>query len=126
MDSRDVCLFSTIMSAKTLFSRIIDGEISGNFVHQDDRCVVLRDISPQAPVHLLVIPRKPLPRLAEAVPSDGELLGHLLLTAAEVARREGLEGGYRIVVNNGKDGGESVPHLHVHILGGRYLTWPPG
>ena len=114
------------MTNKTLFSKIIDGEIPGDFVHQDDRCVVLRDVNPQAPVHLLVIPRKPIARIAEAVEEDAELLGHLLLLARAIATSEKLEEGFRIVVNNGPDGGESVPHLHVHVLGGRQLSWPPG
>ena len=114
------------MTEKTLFSKIIDGEIPGDFVHQDDQCVVLRDVNPQAPVHLLVIPRKPIPRVGEANEEDSALLGHLLLVASEVANSEGLSQGFRIVVNNGSDGGESVPHLHVHVLGGRQLGWPPG
>jgi len=114
------------MTDKTLFQKIIDGEIPGTFLHQDELCVALRDIDPQAPTHILVIPRKPIARIAEAGEEDKELLGHLLRTAAEVAAAEGLTGGYRIVVNNGPDGGESVPHLHVHLLGGRALTWPPG
>ena len=114
------------MTEKTLFSKIIDGEIPGDFVHQDDQCVVLRDVNPQAPVHLLVIPRKPIPRVGEANEEDSALLGHLLLVASEVANSESLSQGFRIVVNNGSDGGESVPHLHVHVLGGRQLGWPPG
>ena len=114
------------MSEKTLISKIIDGEIPGDFIHQDDRCVVLRDVNPQAPVHLLVIPRKPIPRIAEAGQEDADLLGHLLLVARESAKKEELTEGFRIVVNNGADGGESVPHLHVHVLGGRSLAWPPG
>lgn len=113
-------------SEKTLFSKIIDGEMAADFVHQDDHCVVLRDVNPQAPVHLLVIPRKPVPRLAEASQEDINLLGHLLLIARESAKKEELTEGFRIVVNNGADGGESVPHLHVHVLGGRPLSWPPG
>jgi histidine triad (HIT) family protein len=114
------------MSDKTLFQKIIDGDIPGEFVHQDEHCVALRDIDPQAPTHILVIPRKPIPRIAAAAGEDEALLGHLLRTAAQVAAAEGLDGGYRVVINNGPDGGESVPHLHVHLLGGRPLTWPPG
>jgi histidine triad (HIT) family protein len=114
------------MSDKTLFQKIMDGDIPGDFVHQDDQCIVLRDIDPQAPVHLLVIPRDPIPRIAEAEEEDEAVLGHLLLVAAEVARKMELDGGFRIVINNGKDGCESVPHLHVHVLGGRQLSWPPG
>jgi histidine triad (HIT) family protein len=110
----------------TLFERIESGEIPSQKVFEDALCFVIRDISPQAPEHLLVIPRKALPRLGMAKEEDTGLLGHLLLVAAEVARREGLNGGYRVVINNGPDGGESVPHLHVHVLGGRALGWPPG
>ena len=111
---------------KTLFQKIMDGEIPGQLEHEDEHCIALHDISPQAPTHILVIPRKPIPRVGEADPVDQSLLGHLLLTAAEMARKLNLEGGFRIVINNGSDGGESVPHLHVHLLGGRALTWPPG
>jgi histidine triad (HIT) family protein len=111
----------------TLFERIIQGEVPAQIIHEDDQCVAIRDINPQAPTHLLVIPKKVIPRLGEATPSDESLLGHLLLTAAEVAKREGLaENGYRVVVNQGWQAGESVPHLHVHVLGGRQLKWPPG
>lgn len=115
------------MSAKTLFEKIRDGEIPADIVHSDELCMAFRDISPQAPLHILVVPRKPLPRVGAAEPDDTALLGHLLLTAAEVARREGVaDSGYRLVINNGPDGGEAVPHLHVHLLGGRKLKWPPG
>jgi histidine triad (HIT) family protein len=113
-------------SMATLFERIESGEIPSQKVFEDALCFVIRDIGPQAPEHLLVIPRKALPRLEMAKEEDTGLLGHLLLVAAEVARREGLNGGYRVVINNGPDGGESVPHLHVHVLGGRALGWPPG
>ena len=115
------------MAVKTLFEKICDKEIPATLVHEDDRCVAFRDISPQAPVHVVVVPRQPIPRIEVAAPADEALLGHLLLTAAAVARREGLaESGFRLVINNGPDGGESVPHLHVHVLGGRALGWPPG
>jgi len=111
----------------TLFEKIIKGEVPAQIIHEDDQCVAIRDINPQATTHLLVIPKKVIPRLGEATPSDESLLGHLLLTAAEVAKREGLaENGYRVVVNQGWQAGESVPHLHVHVLGGRQLKWPPG
>ena len=112
--------------AKTLFQRIADGEIPAKLVHQDDRCVAFHDIAPQAPTHLLVVPREPVPRVAEATPGHADLLGHLLLVAAKVAAEQGLRDGYRLVVNNGRHGGETVPHLHVHLLGGRPLAWPPG
>jgi len=112
---------------KTLFEKIIAREIPAAIVFEDDLVLAIRDIHPQAPVHVLIFPKKPVPRIAEATPDDHKLLGHLLLKAAVVADRAGLkEGGYRLVINNGADGGESVPHLHVHILGGRPLAWPPG
>lgn len=112
--------------AKTLFQRIADGEIPAKLVHQDDRCVAFHDIAPQAPCHILVVPREPLARVAQATAAHAELLGHLLLVAARVAADQGLRDGYRLVVNNGRHGGETVPHLHVHLLGGRPLAWPPG
>lgn len=115
-----------MQTAKTLFSKIIDREIPGEFVHEDEHCVAIRDIRPAAPTHVLVIPRKPIPRIGQSEQQDAPLLGHLLLTAARVAEKLGLKNGYRIVINNGPDGGESVPHLHVHVLGGRSLGWPPG
>ena len=112
---------------KTLFEKICDREIPADIVHEDDHCVAFRDISPQAPLHILIVPRKPLPRVGQAAADDGALLGHLLLTAAKVARSEGVaDSGYRLVINNGRDGGEAVPHLHVHLLGGRKFEWPPG
>ncbi len=112
---------------KTLFERILAREIPGDFVHEDECCFAIRDINPQAPVHILVIPRKPIPRVAEADEEDAALLGHLLLTAKRLAQELGVGGGgFRIVINNGADGGELVPHLHVHVLGGRALEWPPG
>lgn len=111
---------------KTLFQKIMDGEIPGQLEYEDDLCVALRDIDPQAPTHLLIIPRKPIPRVGEATAEDQATLGHLLLTAAELARKLNLENGFRIIINNGSDGGETVPHLHVHLLGGRPLNWPPG
>jgi len=112
--------------SKTLFQRIADGEIPATLLHQDALCIAFRDIAPQAPTHVLVVPRKPIPRVGEAGPEDQALLGHLLLTAAKVARDLGLKDGFRLVINHGRDGGESVPHLHVHLLGGRALGWPPG
>lgn len=112
---------------KTLFEKIRDREIPAEIVHEDDVCLCFRDIAPQAPVHLLVVPRKPIPRVAEATAEDQATLGHLLLTAADVARKQGFaEDGFRLVINNGPHGGEAVPHLHVHVLAGRQLEWPPG
>ena len=111
---------------KTLFEKIMDREIPGTFEHEDDRCAAIRDIDPKAPVHILIIPRKPLARVGEALAHDESLLGHLLLIAGQLARKLDLDGGFRIVINNGPDGGEAVPHLHVHLLGGRKMNWPPG
>ena len=113
--------------SKTLFEKIIAREIPAAIVYEDDLVLAFRDIKPQAPTHVLIIPKKPIPRLAEAAPEDHQVLGHLLLKAAEVADKRGLKkGGYRLGVNNGPDAGEAVPHLHVHILGGRRMAWPPG
>lgn len=110
----------------TLFEKIAAREIPADIVYEDDLCLAFRDIAPQAPVHILVVPKKTVPRLAAAAKDDQSLLGHLLLSAAEIARRENLTQGFRIVINNGPHGGETVPHLHVHVLGGRPLSWPPG
>ncbi len=115
------------MAEKTLFEKICDKEIPASIVHEDDLCVCFRDISPQAPVHLLLVPRKAIVRIGQADSDDQALLGHLLLTASHIARQEGFdESGYRVVINNGRDAGEAVPHLHLHILAGRPLDWPPG
>ena|ERR1700722_5819841 len=111
----------------TLFTKILKGEIPGKIVYQDEQCAALMDIQPQAPHHLLVVPRKEIVSVAHATAADQELLGHLLLTAAKVARDLGFsEGGYRLVINTGKKGGQTVDHLHVHVLGGRQMEWPPG
>ena len=113
--------------SKTLFEKIISREIPATIVFEDDQVLAFQDIKPQAPKHILVIPKKPIPRIAEAGSEDHQVLGHLLLKAAEVADKVGLkQGGYRLVINNGVDGGETVPHLHCHILGGRHMAWPPG
>ncbi len=113
--------------SKTIFQRIIDREIPAKIAHEDDRCIAIHDVNPQAPVHVLVIPKQHLARVGTATPDDTATLGHLLLTAAAVARQLGLaDSGFRLVINNGRDGGETVPHLHVHLLGGRPLSWPPG
>ncbi len=115
------------MSEMTLFEKIIAREIPAEILYEDDLCLCFRDIAPQAPVHLLVVPKKPIVRVAEAAAEDKEVLGHLLLTAQLVAKQEGfVDDGFRVVINNGADGGEAVPHLHVHILAGRKMTWPPG
>ncbi len=113
--------------SKTLFERIVAREAQGSIIYEDDQVVAFRDIRPQAPVHVLIVPRKPIPRIAEAKPEDQQVLGHLLLKAAEVANTLGLtQSGFRLVFNNGPNAGEAVPHLHCHILGGRHLGWPPG
>ena len=112
--------------SKTLFERIIAREIPAKIEHEDEHCIVLHDIHPQAPVHLLIIPKKALPRIGAATTDDQALLGHLLLTASHLAKKLQLANGFRLVVNNGPDGGESVPHLHVHLLARRPLAWPPG
>ena len=111
---------------KTLFEKIIDREIPAEIEHEDDQCIVIHDIDPKAPTHLLVIPKKVIPRIAEMQTEDKALVGHMLHTAGSIAESLNLSGGFRIVINNGKDGGETVPHLHVHVLGGRPMTWPPG
>lgn len=111
----------------TLFEKIIARQIPANIVYEDDLVLAFRDIKPHAPTHVLIVTKKPIGRIADARPEDENLLGHLLLKAAEVADKLGLEqSGYRLVINNGPDAGESVPHLHCHILGGRSLAWPPG
>ena len=110
----------------TIFEKIIAGEIPADKAYEDDLCIAIRDIEPQAPVHLLIIPKKVIPRVGDASLEDQSVLGHLLLTAGKIARQEGLKKGFRIVVNNGQAGGETVPHLHVHLLGGRQMQWPPG
>ena len=114
------------MSEKTLFERIIDREISATIIYEDDRCIAFRDINPQAPTHVLVVPRKPIPSLDDVADDEAALAGHLLLVARKLAVDEGLTHGYRVVINCGRDGGQSVDHLHVHLLGGRKLKWPPG
>lgn len=111
----------------TLFEKIAARQIPADIVFEDDQVLAFRDIHPQAPVHVLVVPKKPIARIDGAQAEDQTLLGHLLLKAAEVARSLGIDGtGYRLVINNGPDGGESVPHLHVHLLGKRPMAWPPG
>lgn len=113
--------------SKTIFQKIIDGEIPAKLAHEDEHCIAIHDINPQAPVHVLVIPKKPIARIGEASAADQAVLGHLLLTGAALAKTLGVaESGYRLVINHGRDGGESVPHLHVHLLGKRPLAWPPG
>ncbi len=109
-----------------LFCKIIDGSIPSTAVYQDDQCYAFADIHPQAPAHVLVAPREHIVSIADAVEAERSLLGHLLWVAAEIARAKGLDKGYRVVINTGEDGGQTVDHLHVHLLGGRALLWPPG
>jgi histidine triad (HIT) family protein len=111
----------------TIFEKIIAREIPAKFIFEDDEIVAFHDVNPQAPVHFLVAPKKVIPRIAEAAPPDQPLIGRLLLVARDLAKELGLtEDGFRIVINNGRNGGETVPHLHVHVLGGRHMRWPPG
>ena len=112
--------------ADTIFERIIRREIPARIEHEDELCLAFHDVAPQAPVHVLVIPKRPIASLAEATTDDTGLLGHLVVVATQLARKLGLGQGYRLVVNCGRDGGQSVDHLHVHLLGGRSLGWPPG
>jgi len=109
-----------------LFCKIIDGSIPSTRVYEDDQCVAFADIDPHAAVHLLIVPRKHIASLAEAAPEDAALLGRLLWVVAELARQKGLANGYRTVINAGDDGGQTVEHLHLHLLGGRTMHWPPG
>lgn len=113
------------MPSPSLFERIIAREIPARIEHEDDQCIAIHDINPQAPVHVLVIPKRRIDRLGLAQASDQALLGHLLLTAGQLAARLQMTQGFRVVINHGPHGGESVPHLHVHVLGGRALHWPP-
>ena len=111
----------------TIFKKIIDGEIGADIVYDDEDCLAFRDVNPQAPTHILIIPKKEIRNLADAQPQDEQLLGRLLLKTADIARRLGVEeDGYRVVANIGRHGGQSVDHLHFHLLAGRSLAWPPG
>ena len=113
-------------TTETIFSKIIRREIPADIVYEDDLAIAFVDVHPQAPVHILVIPKQPIKSLADTTPQDKDLMGHLLLTAQQVALEAGLNNGYRLVINTGDDGGQTVPHIHLHILGGRQMTWPPG
>ena len=131
------------MGETTIFDKILDGSIPTKFIHEDDKCVAFMDVAPQAPVHFLVIPRKRIAMIEDAEDGDAELLGHLLLAAKKVAKEQGLAKGYRyaqgmmkqtirsvtycrLVINNGVEGAQSVYHLHIHVMGGRQMNWPPG
>ena len=111
----------------TIFKKIIEREIPADIVYEDDRCLAFRDIDPKAPEHVLVIPKKEIASMAEARPEDKELLGHMLLMASDIARDLGVsEDGYRLVINTNRQGGQEVYHLHIHLLAGRQMEWPPG
>jgi histidine triad (HIT) family protein len=113
-------------TSDTIFGKIIRREIPADIVYEDDLCLAFRDVNPQAPVHVLVIPKKAIAKLSDAESADHALMGHLLLTVKRVAEQLGLTEGYRTVINTGADGGQTVYHLHLHLLGGRSLGWPPG
>ncbi|XP_032675595.1 histidine triad nucleotide-binding protein 1 [Odontomachus brunneus] len=117
---------SAAPSGDTIFGKIIRKEIPCVFLYEDDKCVAFNDINPQAPVHFLVIPKKPIQQLSKAEDEDKDLLGHLMIVARTVAKQKDLKDGYRLVINDGKNGAQSVYHLHLHVLGGRQLHWPPG
>ena len=112
--------------SKTIFKRIIDGEIPAKLVHDDELCLAFHDVSPQAPTHILVIPKQEITGVDQLNADTAKLMGHLWTVIPQIAKQAGLSGGYRVVVNNGPDGGQSVNHLHFHILGGRQMSWPPG
>lgn len=114
------------MSDKNIFLRIVDREIPADIVHEDEHCLAFRDINPQAPTHVLVIPKKPIRSVAELADDDAALVGHMYLVIRDLADRLGLGEGYRVVINNGPAAGQSVDHLHFHLLGGRAMSWPPG
>lgn len=114
------------MSETTIFKKIIDREIPADIVYEDDLCLAFNDINPQAPTHVLLIPKKEIPTVNDLAEEDQALMGHLVLTAGKLAKQFGLDGGYRLVINCGSDGGQEVDHLHIHILGGRGMSWPPG
>merc|ERR1711973_640641 len=110
----------------TIFGKIIRKEIPSDILYEDEKCLAFRDINPKAPVHYLVIPKKPIPQLSKAEDSDEQLLGHLLLVARKVAAEQKLDDGFRVVINDGKNGGQEVFHIHLHVMGGRQMAWPPG
>ena len=114
------------MAEKTLFQQIEAGDIDADVVHEDDQCFAFRDINPQAPTHILIVPRKPIPSLDDLEAADEQMVGHLFLVAQQLAAQEGVAGGYRTVFNCGEAAGQSVDHLHLHLLGGRAMKWPPG
>lgn len=112
--------------AKSIFTKILDGEIPGDILFEDEVCFAIKDINPQAPIHILIIPKKPVENVSDAESDDKEMLGHLLLVSKAIANEQGLDDNYRLIINNGAKAGQSVFHIHVHLLGGRSLNWPPG
>lgn len=114
------------MLKDNLFKKILDKEIPASIVHEDERCIAFRDINPQAPVHILIIPRKEIPTHAQLTVEDAEVMGHLHIVATQLARQLGLDNGYRLVLNCLDSAGQTVPHIHLHLLGGRSFSWPPG
>ena len=114
------------MTEKTIFQKIFDGEIPSEMIHEDELCGVFKDIQPQAPTHVLIVPKKPIPGISSLEPVDAMTIGHLFVVARQVAAELGLENGFRLVINDGEDGCQTVPHVHVHLLGGRKMDWPPG
>uniref|UniRef100_A0A023FE00 Putative zinc-binding protein of the histidine triad hit family n=1 Tax=Amblyomma cajennense TaxID=34607 RepID=A0A023FE00_AMBCJ len=113
-------------SGDTIFGKIVRGEIPTKFIYEDDKCVAFHDINPQAPVHFLVIPKKPIPQLSKATEADKDILGHIMYVAQLVAKEQKLDKGFRVVVNDGPQGCQSVYHVHLHVMGGRQMNWPPG
>jgi histidine triad (HIT) family protein len=114
------------MADKTIFQRIIDKEIPAKIIYEDDQCLAFHDAAPQAPTHVLVIPKQPIVSMATVADADADLIAHVWLVIRDLAKQLNLDGGYRVVVNCGRDGGQSVDHLHFHLLGGRAMKWPPG
>eukprot|EP00992_Anisonema_acinus_P008253 TRINITY_DN4333_c0_g1_i1.p1 TRINITY_DN4333_c0_g1~~TRINITY_DN4333_c0_g1_i1.p1 ORF type:complete len:158 (-),score=55.01 TRINITY_DN4333_c0_g1_i1:28-444(-) len=110
----------------TVFGKIIRKELPARVVFEDERCIAFHDAQPQAPTHVLVVPKRPLPALSAAAPGDADLLGHLMMVAAQMGKDLGLDSGFRVIINNGPDGAQSVDHLHIHVMGGRQMHWPPG
>jgi histidine triad (HIT) family protein len=114
------------MTTETVFSKIVKREIPADIVYEDDLALAFRDLNPQAPVHILVIPKQAIAKISDAESTDRDLLGHLLLVCAKITKQQGLDKGFRLVINDGDDGGQTVYHLHIHILGKRFMQWPPG
>lgn len=123
-DRHDV--YVIMATGKTIFKRIIDKEIPAKILHEDDLCLAFHDVNPQAPTHVLIIPKQEIPSLAAVTSADQAVLGHLLLTAHDLAKKLALADGYRVVINSGRNAGQTVDHLHLHLLGGRAFGWPPG